>query len=115
MSTDKQSILSAPSPALAFGIAAGGAQAESDVRISGGREDTEIAYSGLQGNVAGGGMAAWIGGGGDESAFSRTGDRPGQGDRSAVYGNGLGGGAEVTYPGRVARAGLSPSIGAPVS
>jgi len=97
---------------LAIGIA-GGAQAASDVRLSGGGDDNEIAYSGTQNNVAGGGTAIWVSGG-EYATFSHAGNWPGQGNRIAAYGNGVGGGAEVTYPGSVPPALPLAAIGTPL-
>lgn len=97
---------------LAIGIG-GTAQAASDVRLAGGGDDNEIAYSGVQANVAGGGTAIWVSGG-EYATFSHTGGWPGQGNRTAVYGNGAGGGAEVTYPGSVPPALPLGAIGAPL-
>lgn len=97
---------------LAIGIGAG-AQAASDARLAGGGDDNEITYSGAQENVVGGGTAMWVSGG-EYATFSHAAVWPGQGNRIAAYGNGAGGGGEVTYPGSVPPALPLAAIGAPL-
>ena len=90
----------------------GGAQAASDVLLSGGGDDNTIAYSGTQLNIAGGGTAGYVGGG-EYGSFSHTGDWPGQGNRSAALDNASGSGSEPLYAGSVAPAPAKAAIGAP--
>ncbi len=96
---------------LALGIA-GGAQAASDARLSGGADNNTITYSGVQDNVAGGGAADWVTGG-EYATFSHTGPWPGQGNRAAALRNGVGGGSEPVYLGSMAPAPALAAIGAP--